>query len=141
MPLSQFLPHVVRPDGKKRREVHSMALPPDPYLQDRPFPPPQPRDPHAGTVIDERERGTDDVRGDAVDALVNAPSRPLTHDEKEAARNDPGRDKRTYAPASERVSKPPAPGDDRLIEQAETAPLSAAPGQHAGDRSDPAELR
>ena len=118
-----------------------MALPPDPYLQDRPFAPPTPRDPNADTVLDEHERGTDDVRGDAVDALVNAPARPLTGDEKEAARHDPGRDKRTYAPASERIPKAPAPGDDRLVQQAETAPLPAAPVEHAGDRSDPAELR
>jgi len=118
-----------------------MALPPDPYLQDRPYPADRPRDPNADTVLNESERGTDDMRGDAVDSLLAGPSRPLTSDEKDPAQDDPGRDKRTYAPASARVAKPPAPGDDKLIEQARTAPPTADPGEHAGDRSDPAELR
>ncbi len=118
-----------------------MALPPDPYLQDRPYPPDRPRDPNRGTVVPEHERGSDASRDDVVNALLNTPERPLTGDEKDAAQDDPGRDKRTYAPASARVAKPPAPGDDKLIEQARTAPPTADPGEHAGDRSDPAELR
>ena len=57
----------------------------------------------------------DPAREDYVDALVNQPSRPLTDEEKEAAEHDPGRPERVYAPASERVPKDPAPGDDRII--------------------------
>lgn len=118
-----------------------MTLPQDPYLQRGPLTPARPRDPNADTVIDESERGTDDMRGDAVDSLLNEPSRPLTGDEKDAAEHDPGRDKRTYAPASARVAKPPAPGDDRLIEQGQNTAPAADPAEHTGDRSDPAELR
>jgi hypothetical protein len=118
-----------------------MALPPDPYLQDRPFPPPDPRDPNAGTVLDESERGKDEARGEYVDSLTNTPARPLSDDEEDAAEHDPGRPGRTYAPASARVPKPPAPGDERLIEQGADRPASAEAERHPGDRSDPAELR
>jgi hypothetical protein len=118
-----------------------MTLPQDPYLLSGPLTPASPRDPNADTVIDESERGTDGVRGDAVDSLLNEPARPLTDDEEDAARHDAGRPNRTYAPASERVSKPPAPGDEKLIEQGLDAAPAASPGEHAGDRSDPAELR
>jgi hypothetical protein len=40
---------------------------------------------------------------------------PLTPAERAAAEHDPGRPERVYAPASARVPKEPAPGDDRLI--------------------------
>src|SRR5215213_7903007 len=40
---------------------------------------------------------------------------PLTQAERAAAEHDPGRPERVYAPASARVPKEPAPGDDRLI--------------------------
>jgi hypothetical protein len=59
--------------------------------------------------------GEDPAREDEVHDLVNEPSRPLTEAEKEAAERDPGRSERVYAPASARVPKEPAPGDDRLI--------------------------
>ena len=62
------------------------------------------------------ERAKDPARGGYVDELATTPSRPLTDDEEEAAERDPGRQERTFAPASERVPKPPAPGDDKLIE-------------------------
>jgi hypothetical protein len=42
-------------------------------------------------------------------------SRPLTEDEKEVAEHDQGVRPRVYAPASARVPKDPAPGDDKLI--------------------------
>ena len=117
-----------------------MAVPPDPYLQGRPFPPPAPRDPNAGTVLDESERGKDDLRGDVVDTLSTAPAHPLTDDEKDAAENDPGRAPRVYAPASERVPKPPAPGHERLIEEGLNKPVSPEAAMHPGDRSDPREM-
>ena len=62
-----------------------MAIPPDPYTQTRPFPPETPRDPNADTVIAESERGEDEARDEYVDTLSHTPSRPLSHDEKEAA--------------------------------------------------------
>jgi hypothetical protein len=118
-----------------------MALPPDPYTGDRPFPPPAPRDPNAGTVLDEHERGKDDARGDVVDTLLNTPARPLTDEEKDAAEDDPGRAPRTFAPAEARVPKPPAPGHEQLIDEGLHKPISPEAAQHPGDRSDPREVR
>ena len=66
--------------------------------------------------------GEDPAREDEVHDLVNEPSRPLTEAEKEAAERDPGRTERVYAPASARVPKEPAPGDDRLIKGTEEPP-------------------
>ena len=117
-----------------------MALPPDPYLQDRPFPPPAPRDPNAGTVLDESERGQDEARGEVVDTLLGGPARPLTDDEEDAAEHDTGDHGRTYAPASARVPKAPAPGDDRLIAQGRDHTPSPEAMRHPGDPSDPSEL-
>ena len=118
-----------------------MALPPDPYLQGRPFPPAEPRDPHAESVLDENERGKDGARGDYVDTLSQTPARPLTDDEEDAAEHDHGRPGRTYAPASARVPKAPAPGDEKLIEQGRDMPPSSDAMAHPGDRSDPSELK
>jgi hypothetical protein len=66
--------------------------------------------------------GEDPVREEEVHDLVNEPARPLTETEEEAAERDPGRSERVYAPASARVPKEPAPGDDRLIEGGEERP-------------------
>ena len=118
-----------------------MALPPDPYVRDRPFPPPEPRDPNADTVLDESERGKDEARGEYVDTLTHMPARPLTDDEEDAAEHDHGRPGRTYAPASARVPKPPAPGDEKIIEEGLNQPPSPDTVAHPGDRSDPSELR
>ena len=118
-----------------------MAIPQDPYLQGRPFPPESPRDPNADTVLDETERGKDEARGDYVDTLSHTPARPLTDDEEDAAEHDHGRPGRTYAPASARVPKAPAPGDEKLIEQGLDTPPSPDAMAHPGDRSDPSELR
>ena len=117
-----------------------MAIPRDPYLQGGPLPPETPRDPNAGTVLDESERGKDEARGDYVDTLSQTPARPLTDDEEDAAEHDPGRPPRTYAPASERVPKPPAPGHERLIEEGLQKPVSPEAALHPGDRSDPREV-
>jgi hypothetical protein len=118
-----------------------MAVPRDPYLQGGPLPPPAPRDPNADTVLDESERGQDELRGEVVDTLLKSPARPLTHDEEDAAEHDPGRQRRTYAPASARVPKAPAPGDDRLIEHGRDMLPPPEGAGHSGDRSDPSELK
>ena len=59
--------------------------------------------------------GEDAARDSAVDDLTHEEPRPLTDDEREAAEHDAARPERVYAPASARVPKEPAPGDDRLI--------------------------
>jgi hypothetical protein len=118
-----------------------MAVPRDPYLAGSPLPPPEPRDPYAESVLDDSERGQDEAREYDVDAELAGPDRPLTGDEKDAAKHDPGRQPRTYAPASERVVKPPAPADERLVEAGEGEPRSPEALRHPGDRSDPSELR
>ena len=73
-----------------------------------------PTDPGSEGVLSPSERDND-PRGDVVDDLTTTPSRPLSDEEEEAARNDPGRQERTYAPHSERVRKGPLPGDEKVI--------------------------
>ncbi len=63
------------------------------------------------------ERGHDVAREAFVEGLAELPPRPLTRDEKEAARHDPGLRERVYAPASKRVPRRPAPGHAELIER------------------------
>jgi len=77
------------------------------------------------------------IEASGLRALVH----PLTNDEKHAAEQAEQQRHRTYAPASARVSKPPAPGDDRLIQEGLTHPSSPEDARHPGDRSDPSELR
>jgi len=122
-------------------EVDRMAVPRDPYLAGSPLPPPAPRDPYAESVLDDSERGQDEVREDIVTDEIDTPARPLTDDEKDAAKHDAGRRPRTFAPASERVAKAPAPGDERIVEEGEQQPASAGATSHPGDRSDPSEFR
>lgn len=117
-----------------------MTVPTDPYLQGGPLPPAEPRDPNRDTELPLMERGQDPLREEIVDTLATEPERPLTDDEEDAAKHDPGRAPRTYAPASERVAKPPAPGDEKLIRAGETMPTDEMPA-HPGDSSDPAEMR
>jgi hypothetical protein len=112
----------------------------DPYVGGSPLPPPAPRDPNAATVLDPTERGEDPMRGDIVDTLTTEPARPLTQDEKDAAEDDPGRPPRTFAPASERVPKDPAPGHEDVVLGAIDQPVSAEAAAHPGDRSDPREF-
>jgi hypothetical protein len=67
---------------------------------------------------DEREVVGEDVgREGLMNDLLSEPARGLTDEEEEAAERDPGRPERVYAPASARVPKEPAPGDDRLIQR------------------------
>jgi hypothetical protein len=103
--------------------------------------PETPRDPNAGTVLDESERGKDEARGEYVDTLSHTPARPLTDDEEDAAEHDHARPARTYAPASARVPKDPLPGDEKLINAGENQAPSPDAMAHPGDRSDPSELR
>ena len=63
------------------------------------------------------DRGQDEV----LEALEESPGlglpRPHTREEREAAARDRGPAKSVYAPASERVGKPPLPNDEKLIDQ------------------------
>ncbi len=71
------------------------------------------RDPIPPGELPPSERGEDPGRQER--DLATTPARPLTNEEKEAARRDPGRRPRTYAPASARVPKPPMPGDEKFV--------------------------
>ena len=63
------------------------------------------------------DRGQDEVREDLEESIGRGEARPLTREEREAAARDPGWAKTVYAPASERVAKPPLPADEKLIDQ------------------------
>jgi hypothetical protein len=63
------------------------------------------------------DRGQDEVREDLEESIGRGGARPLTREEREAAARDPGPAKTVYAPASERVAKPPLPADENLIDQ------------------------
>jgi hypothetical protein len=63
------------------------------------------------------DRGQDEVREDLEESIGRGEARPLTRAEREAAAHDPGPAKTVYAPASERVPKPPLPADEKLINQ------------------------
>jgi hypothetical protein len=63
------------------------------------------------------DRGQDEVREDLEESIGRGEARPLTREEREAAKRDPGAAKTVYAPASERVPKPPLPADEKLIDQ------------------------
>jgi len=68
------------------------------------------------------DRGQDEVREDLEESIGRGEPRPLTREEREAAKRDPGPAKTVYAPASERVSKPPLPADEKLIDQRKDDP-------------------
>ena len=61
------------------------------------------------------DRGQDELREDLEESMGRGEPRPLTREEREAAASHPGPAKTVYAPASERVSKPPLPADEKLI--------------------------
>ena len=63
------------------------------------------------------DRGQDEVREDLEESIGRGGPRPLTREEREAAARDPGPAKTVYAPASERVAKPPLSADEKLIDQ------------------------
>jgi hypothetical protein len=62
-------------------------------------------------------RGQDEVREALEESIGRGEARPLTREERAAAARDPGPAKTVYAPASERVPKPPLPADEKLIDQ------------------------
>jgi len=69
------------------------------------------------------DRGQDEVREDLEESMGRGEPRPLTREEREAAARDPGPAKTVYAPASERVARPPLPADEKLIhERTDDAP-------------------
>jgi hypothetical protein len=63
------------------------------------------------------DRGHDEIRESLEESIGLGEARPLTREEREAAAQDSGPVKTVYAPASERVSKSPLPGDEKLIDQ------------------------
>ena len=63
------------------------------------------------------DRGQDEVLEDLEESIGRGEARPLTREEREAAAHDKGPAKTVYAPASERVAKPPLPADEKLINQ------------------------
>ena len=63
------------------------------------------------------DRGQDEVREDLEESMGRGEPRPLTREEREAAARDPGPPKTVYAPASERVSKPTLPADEKLFKR------------------------
>jgi len=65
------------------------------------------------------DRGHDEVREALEEGISLGEARPLTREEREAAARDKGVPKPVYAPASERVPKPPAPGDEKFVQRKE----------------------
>jgi hypothetical protein len=65
------------------------------------------------------DRGQDEVREALEEGISLGESRPLTRAEREAAAHDKGVSEPVYAPASERVPKPPAPGDEQFVHRTE----------------------
>ncbi len=63
------------------------------------------------------DRGHDEAREALEERISLGQARPLTREEREAAALDPGITETVYAPASERVPKPPLPADEKLITQ------------------------
>ena len=65
------------------------------------------------------DRGHDQVREELEESIGRGESRPLTREEREAAARDAGPAKTVYAPATERIPKPPLPADEKLINRRE----------------------
>jgi hypothetical protein len=63
------------------------------------------------------DRGQDEVQEDLEEGIGLGVARPLTREEREAAAQADREVKTAYAPASERVPKPPLPSDEKLINQ------------------------
>jgi hypothetical protein len=74
------------------------------------------------------DRGQDEAREAVEEGISLGESRPLTRDERDAAAHDKGIAEPVYAPASERVPKPPAPGDEKFVHRAADADTSASSG-------------
>jgi len=65
------------------------------------------------------DRGHDEPREALEEGISLGEGRPLTRGEREAAAHDKGVAETVYAPASERVPKPPAPGDEKFVQRKE----------------------
>ena len=65
------------------------------------------------------DRGHDEAREALEEGISLGEGRPLTREEREAAARDKGVSETVYAPASERVPKPPAPGDEKFVQRKE----------------------
>jgi hypothetical protein len=63
------------------------------------------------------DRGQDEVAEALEESVGLGQARPLTREERDAAAHDSGVVETVYAPASERVAKPPLPADEKLINQ------------------------
>jgi hypothetical protein len=63
------------------------------------------------------DRGQDEVAEALEESVGLGQARPLTREERDAAAHDSGVVETVYAPASERVAKPPLPTDEKLINQ------------------------
>ena len=72
-------------------------------------------------VLKPEDRGEDEVREAVEEGMTVGDSRPLTREEREAAKDDTSIAEPVYAPASARVPKPPAPGDEKFINRDEPA--------------------
>lgn len=112
-----------------------MAMTPDPLIGG-PLPPRDVGEPLAAGERAPAERDEDPSRDEHM--LTGQAAGALTDEEREAARHDPGRPDRTYAPASERVAKGPIGKDADLIEGGH--PVQGL-SDDAADRSVPEELR
>ena len=65
------------------------------------------------------DRGHDEFREALEEDISLGEARPLTREEREAAARDKGVSEPVYAPASARVPKPPAPGDEKFVQRTE----------------------
>lgn len=91
--------------------------------------------PSGQDVVPSAERGEDERRSAIDHDLTTLPSRPLTHDEQQAAEHDNPPAERVYAPASARVAKPPVPGHRDMIEHTDpSTPERRAAGGSPGGR-------
>lgn len=92
-----------------------------PDVEDERLTDPQAPAPRSTGVNPVSERGEDQARDEVMRELEEQPSRPLSGDEKRAAEADPGRAPTVYAPASQRESKEPLPGDREIMEHMDTS--------------------
>ena len=76
-------------------------------------------EPLAADMLPPTEREHDPQRSGYMRSLEDQPAHPLTDEEKEAAKHDPGVSERVYAPASARVPKEPVPGHDDIVDAAD----------------------
>lgn len=124
-----------------------MNTPHDPALKPTYAPDPLSATPdtRASGVVPPNERNVDPARAGTMDSLTAGPARPLGREEREAAAKATTPGERVYAPASERVPIPPAPGHEQMVSRIDTntaerraasalGGASAQGGQSAGYR-------